>query len=139
LTDLLLDASVWLAALNTESPYQAASHALVESAADGTVGLAALDLTLFEVANVAIRQWRSQRRAIEVTDLIWVACGHALQRVDRDLVRESSMVAAEHGLTVYDAAYVASARRLGAPLVSTDLADLVEPGFAITPEAAKGA
>ena len=48
------------------------------------------------------------------------------------------MVAAEHGLSVYDGAYVAAARRLGAKLVSTDLADLVRPGFAIAPEEACG-
>ena len=45
-------------------------------------------------------------------------------------------MAAEHGLTAYDAAYVAAARRNGMTLVSTDIADLVSKGLAVTPDAA---
>ncbi len=74
----------------------------------------------------------------EVTELLRVTCADQLQRVDDQLIRESSMFAAEHGISVYDAAYVAAARRLGAKLVSTDLADLVRSGLAIAPEEACG-
>lgn len=44
--------------------------------------------------------------------------------------------ASEHGLTAYDAAYVAAARRNGWRLVSLDIRDLVSKGLAITPDAA---
>jgi predicted nucleic acid-binding protein len=44
-------------------------------------------------------------------------------------------VIAEHGLTAYDAAYVATARRYGWTLVSTDLKDLVNRSeLALTPD-----
>ena len=46
------------------------------------------------------------------------------------------MIAVEHGLTSYDAAYVAVARRHDWTLVSTDIKDLVSKGLAITPDAA---
>jgi predicted nucleic acid-binding protein len=42
----------------------------------------------------------------------------------------------EHGLTGYDAAYVAVARRYDWQLVSTDVRDLVSKGLAVTPDAA---
>jgi predicted nucleic acid-binding protein len=42
----------------------------------------------------------------------------------------------EHGLTAYDAAYVAVARRYDWQLVSTDVRDLVSKGLAVTPDAA---
>lgn len=42
----------------------------------------------------------------------------------------------EHGLTAYDAAYVAAARRNGWQLVSLDVRDLVSRGLAVTPDAA---
>lgn len=132
----MLDAGVWLAAVNTESPHHPASATLLGSAAAGTTRLTALDLTLYEVANVAVRQWRSERRAVQVADLVRVTSADVLQRVDEEVVRESSMLAAAHGLTVYDAAYVVFGRRLGVPLVSTNVDDLVRPGFAITPEQA---
>jgi predicted nucleic acid-binding protein len=57
-------------------------------------------------------------------------------RIDRALIEASIEVAIEYGLTSYDAAYVAVARRHGWQLVSTDIADLVSKGLAITPDAA---
>ena len=42
-------------------------------------------------------------------------------------------IAAAHGLTAYDAAYVAVAERNGWTLVSTDIADLVSKGLAVAP------
>ena len=53
-----------------------------------------------------------------------------------DLLPASLALVAEHGLTAYDAAYVASARRQGMTLVSTDIRDLVSKGLAVTPDAA---
>jgi predicted nucleic acid-binding protein len=58
--------------------------------------------------------------------------------VDLELLREASTLAVERALSVYDAAYVAASQRRGASLVSID-ADLVGPGFAITPAHAVGA
>jgi predicted nucleic acid-binding protein len=63
-------------------------------------------------------------------------CGERLLVVDAELIDAAVEIAAEHGLTAYDAAYVAAARRHGWTLVSADLADLVSKGLAVAPDAA---
>ena len=133
---LLLDASVWLAALDPDDDHHSAATQLVQAAADGTVTLAALDLTLYEVANVAIVRWRSQPDAERLVDLVLLGCTDTLERADDELLRQASAIAAQHRLTVYDAAYVAASRRRRWTLVSGDLADLVTPGHAIPPDVA---
>jgi predicted nucleic acid-binding protein len=154
LSELLLDASVWLAALDPDDRYYAAAKALVEStgddgiadtgndaieagdAEDNPVTLAALDLTLYEVANVAVVSWSSQADAERLVELIRLSCPTTLDRVDEERMHEAAKIATESGLTVYDAAYVAAARRNDWTLVSCDLKDLVRPGLAIAPDAA---
>jgi predicted nucleic acid-binding protein len=133
---LLLDASVWLAALDKDDSYHASARRLLESAAAGTATPAALDLTLYEVANVAVVRWRSTADAARLVALVRLACPDTLVRADEELLGEAATVADEHGLTVHDGAYVAAARRRGCNLVSGDLADLVTPGLAISPDAA---
>jgi predicted nucleic acid-binding protein len=133
---LLLDASVWLAALDTDDRHHSAARAIVERSADGTVVLAALDVTLYEIANVAIVSWRAKAAAARLVELVWAACPDTLQRVDEALAGEAAAIAAEHDLTVYDAAYVAAARGNHWALVSGDIADLVRPGHAIPPDRA---
>jgi predicted nucleic acid-binding protein len=56
--------------------------------------------------------------------------------VDADLIDMAVDIAAEHGLTAYDAAYVAAARLYDWTLVSADIADLVSKGLAVAPDAA---
>jgi predicted nucleic acid-binding protein len=133
---LLLDASVWLAALDRDDPYHVSAQRLLEATAAGATELAALDLTLYEVANVAVVRWRSQRDAERVVALVAVACPTTVERVDEALLQAAGQLAAEHGLTVYDGAYVAAAARRGWTLVSGDLRDLVAPGHAVAPDAA---
>jgi predicted nucleic acid-binding protein len=139
LRTLLLDASVWAASADRGNAHHEHAASLVERAAAGQVEVTALDLTLYEVANVAVVKWKSEARAADLVRLVVIACGDALQRVDDGLVKEASALAAERGMSVCDAAYVAAARRQGVCLVSADIADLVRPGFAITPAQAAGA
>jgi predicted nucleic acid-binding protein len=63
-------------------------------------------------------------------------CGDRLARVGADLVDSSVRIAAEHGLSAHDAAYVATARRNGWTLVSADIRNLVSKGLAVAPDAA---
>jgi predicted nucleic acid-binding protein len=63
-------------------------------------------------------------------------CVEAFVRIDREMIDSTVGVVAEYGLTAYDAAYVAAARRHRWTLVSTDIRDLVSKGLAITPDAA---
>ena len=98
--------------------------------------MAALDLTLFEVANAVGVKMGHPERATWISGIVVSRCGQRLLRVDPGLVAVALDAAAEHGLTAYDAAYVAAARRHGMTLVSADVADLVSKGLAVTPDAA---
>jgi predicted nucleic acid-binding protein len=128
MSPLLLDSGVWLAARDADDRHHRAAVELVT----GERRVTALDLTFYEVANVAIRSWRSLERARIVSALVFEACADTIARVD-DLAEETVELAELHGLTAYDAAYVAAAAQNGWTLVSTDMRDLVEPGFAVTP------
>jgi predicted nucleic acid-binding protein len=138
LRELLLDASIWLASVNSAEEAHAASSTLLALAARGECALSSIDLALYEVASVAMRTWRSSEAAVDVVGLVEKACGDALQRVDEELLREAVAIADKHEISVYDAAYVAAARRRGAQLVSGDGADLVGPGLAMSPAEAIG-
>lgn len=133
MTVLLLDASVWLASDDPKDRYHASASALV-SRGPAERALAALDLTLFEVANVAICSWRSPERAYGLVELVEVAVADNLERVVGETVCATVSDAYEHGLSSYDAAYVTVARRRGWTLVSCDHRDLVEAGHAVTPD-----
>ena len=127
---LLLDASVWVAAGIPAHPSHGTSVPLVR----GGVSVAALDLTLYEVANAVARQYRQPDQAQMIVRAIIRTCGDELTRMDLALGEEVVKVASEHGLTAYDAAYVAAARRNGWQLVSLDVRDLVSRGLAVTPD-----
>jgi len=130
---LLLDASVWVAAKDGGDRYYEAARRLV---LDSSVPVAALDLTLYEVANaLGARRGRSSE-AVDICRLVTKRCDGQLLRVDPDLISPALEQAAEHGLTAYDAAYVAAARRHDWTLVSVDVADLVSKGLAVTPDVA---
>ncbi len=132
---LLLDASVWLASRDEEDHHHALSADLVASTARGEVTGAALDLTLYEVANVAVRRWRDVPQARATAAIIREACGERLVRVDEELVDRLVGLSDDHGLSAYDAAYVACAQLHGWTLVSLDERDLVGPGHAVAPSA----
>jgi predicted nucleic acid-binding protein len=128
---LLLDAGVWVAAVDPEDRYHSSARPLTLAA---TVPAATLDLTLYEVANVIGTRKRQRDLAGRVCRAILERCGEHVVRIDAELAEVTVAVAAEHGLTAYDAAYVAAARRHGWTLVSTDLKDLVAHGLALTPD-----
>lgn len=127
---VLLDASVWLAASDADDAFHEAARNLVGSK---RVRHAGLDLTVYEVGNVAARSWENLELARRLCRLVLVACGDRLVRVDAELADEAARIATERRITVYDAAYVAAARRSGNTLVSADLDDLVRPGLAAAP------
>lgn len=121
-----------MAAGTATGPFYAPAGRLVRSG----LPLAALDLTLYEVANVVAKRYGDPVEAQRITQAILRTCGGDLLRVDRELIGEAVDVVAEHNLTSYDAAYVAAARRYGRQLVSLDIRDLVSKGLAVTPDAA---
>jgi predicted nucleic acid-binding protein len=133
LTVLLLDAGVWIAAKDVGDRYFETARRL---ALDSSQPVAALDLTLYEVANVVGARKQRSADAIDLCRLIAARCTDHLVAIDAELIRRSVEIVAEQGLTAYDAAYVAVARRHDWTLVSTDIADLVSRGLAVAPDAA---
>ncbi len=130
---LLLDAGVWIAAKDGDDRYFEAARLL---AVDSDQPVAALDLTLYEVANVVGARKRQGDDATDLCRLISARCADRLVSIDPELIRRTVEIVAEYGLTAYDAAYVAAARRHDWTLVSTDVADLVSKGLAVAPDAA---
>jgi predicted nucleic acid-binding protein len=130
---LLLDASVWVLLVDPEDPHHDRAVTLIR---DEAGSLAALDLTLHEIANAIGVKRGDAREAANVIRLLLTSCRDRVAVADAELVAAALEIAAEHGLTAYDAAYVAAARRYGWTLVSTDIADLVSKGLAVTPDAA---
>lgn len=132
---LLLDSGVWLAARDADDQH----HPYAIELLAGTRPVTALDLTLYEVANVGVRSWGSRDGAHLVAALVRAACSDKIVRVDDSHIGQAIALAEEHGISVYDAAYVAAARSNGWMLVSTDHRDLVGRGLALAPKDAVAA
>ena len=130
---LLVDASVWGNLAEPGDRFHRDSRDLL---IDSNATLAALDLTLYEVANAVGVKMGQPKRAHWLSELVEARCAERLVRVDPRLVAAAADVAAEHALTAYDAAYVAAARENDWQLVSLDMRDLVSKGLAVTPDAA---
>jgi predicted nucleic acid-binding protein len=130
---LLLDSGVWIATVDETDRFKPAARELVVQAKSS---FAALDLTLYEIANVVGSTWKEHERARMLCHSVRSQCATPLLRMDFSLIQTTIEVAGRYGLTSYDAAYVAAAERHRWQLVSTDVRDLVSKGLAITPDAA---
>jgi predicted nucleic acid-binding protein len=127
----LVDASAWVSLVEPEGPYRAATAALIRNS---SCELSALDLTLYEIANAVGVKRSDPNMAGRISSLVFARCRDRIIALDRNLLDRTLEIAAEYELTAYDAAYVAAARRHGCTLVSTDIADLVSKGLAVTPD-----
>jgi predicted nucleic acid-binding protein len=117
----VLDASV-IAALYVDDPASAESDALLERLGGQGAELHAPDLLLLEVANVL---WKRVRRgelvaADAMTAIVDLSVAAIRLHPAGLLVRSALGLALAHGLTAYDAAYVALAARIGGVVVSND-------------------
>lgn len=118
----VLDASV-VAALYVEEPLSEEARAMLERLATAGASPHAPELLLYEVANVL---WKRARRN-EVSNLDALrAIGDLARWTDLELhsavrlARPALSMAMAHGLTAYDAAYVALAGALGGVVVTAD-------------------
>lgn len=127
---LLFDAGVWIAAVDPEDRYHHCSRRLVLTYTPA----AALDLTLYEVANVLGARKQRHDLAERICRSILARCGEHIVRIDAECTADIVAAIAEHQLTAYDAAYVAAARRRSWTLISTDTRDLVGRGLAVAPD-----
>jgi predicted nucleic acid-binding protein len=128
---LLLDASVILAALDSDDELHGPSQALL---ANPEVTLTTIDLARYEVANVAVRGWRELRRVTPLLEVIdRIAGDGGVMPSTTTLLSRAATLADEHAISVYDAAYVAAADQGGSTLISCDMRDLVSKGLADGP------
>jgi predicted nucleic acid-binding protein len=131
---LLLDASVVLAAFDSDDELHGPSQALL---ADPDVTLTTLDLARYEVANVAVRGWREFGRVATLLEAIdRISDDGGIVPSTTSLLSRAAKLADEHTISVYDAAYVAAADQGGGTLVSCDIRDLVSKGLARSPASA---
>lgn len=103
-----------------EDDEQAATDVLYAAWGEGRIELLMLDLSVYEFLNVLTRGlgWDSARAARGVRRLFDLEL--PVIHIDRDLAVDSARFAANTGLSGYDAAFVAAARSLEVPLVTTD-------------------
>jgi predicted nucleic acid-binding protein len=128
----VVDASVaakWFRPLESEPEGQLARDAV------GRVAMRTTTLAFYEVGNVLTRYsgWESGK-VTAALGLLREICGEPLELVaeDQSLAVELALA---HGLTFYDASYVAIARRMGRGVLSAD-SDLTGPGLATSLETA---
>jgi predicted nucleic acid-binding protein len=101
--------------------------------------VATLDLAYYEVTNVAIRRWGDSQAATRLRGVVAaIEEDGGLIRANESLLGAAANLASTHGLSGYDAAYVAAASAAGARLVSCDVRDLVSVGLAVSPGAVVG-
>lgn len=131
MSTLLLDASAILAAFDSEDELHEPARTILT---DPELTLATLDLARYEVANVAIRAWRTPDRVAPLLEAIDRISGDGGVLVSTTaLLTRAAQLAEEHTISVFDAAYVAAANQTGGTLVSCDTRDLIGKGLASSP------
>jgi predicted nucleic acid-binding protein len=101
----------------------------------GTLAMRVTTLTFYEVGNLLTRRAGRDAGGVRAAlDLMREICGEPLALLPQDYGAATEL-ALTHGLTFYDASYVAIANRVGRGVLSADR-DLVAPGLAATLETA---
>jgi predicted nucleic acid-binding protein len=129
-----VDAGVLLAREDPDDSNHDDARRLLE----GDDQVATLDLSFYEVTNVPIRSWMDHAAARRLCERVAaLADDGGLVRAQPTLVLAAAAIAEEHGISVYDAAYVAAARASKSQLVSCDVRDLVSRNLACLPRDAR--
>lgn len=135
----LLDTSVLLRFFHDHrDAAQGAADAVLQAWEHDRIQLVLLDLSVYEVVNVSVRRLgHSAARARATVDNLF-RLGMPLIGVDAVLARDSANLAAGLGLSGYDAAFLAAARRAGVKLLTADdgitaVADDAIPLLSLTP------
>ena len=132
MTTLLLDASVLLAAFDPEDDHHEPARGLLE---DDQATLATLDLARYEVANVAVRAWRTPDAVAPLLAAIErLADDGGVLTSTSTLLTRAAEFAEHHTISIYDAAYAAAASDAGHRLISCDERDLISKGLADPPD-----
>ncbi len=118
---VLLDTSVLLRLFVAhDDELQTAVPEIQRAWQDDRLQLVLLDLSLYELVNVAVRRLgfdapRARRAVADVYRL-----DAPVVAVDRQLASDAAGIAVDEGLSGYDAAFAAAARRVGVALLTAD-------------------
>ena len=117
----VLDTSVLLRLLHPhDDDQQAGADKLCDAFLSDRTSLFLLDLSVYEFTNVLVR-WLGRGASAVSTDVENLFdLDLPSVTLDRGLAAEAAWVAARHGVSAYDGAFVAAARRLGVPLLTAD-------------------
>jgi len=117
----LVDTSVLLRFfVGHDDPLQSAADELVDSWLADRLQLVLLDLSVYELVNVSARRLHHDEARIrdDVRQLYRLRL--PMVTLDEGLAADAGALAATTGLSGYDAAFVAAARKVGTPLVTAD-------------------
>lgn len=128
----IVDASVaakWFLPVEREPEGQLARNAI------GQLAMRTSSLGFYEVGNVlTIHSSWADEKVGAALGLLLEVCGDPIELTAEDH-DATAKLARSHGLSFYDASYVAIANRVGRGVISAD-GDLVKPGLAVSLETA---
>jgi predicted nucleic acid-binding protein len=132
-TEALCDASVVVKWFHSSGESElAAARTILDAHVDGLLSALLLDLTMYELGNVAVRALGlTSERAAALLDRLELICERPLA-LSPAARHEAVELAQAEALTFYDAAYWAVARRRGVELVTADGA-LLSAGAGCSP------
>ncbi len=117
----VIDTSVTLRMVSDHfDKHQAAAVRLMQSIASNETTAHISDLCLYEMVNVMARKWGFTEGAISASLRDFLSLDINLVRLDTSLIMATARIATSTGLSGYDAAHVAAARAVGAPLITDD-------------------
>ena len=117
----MLETSVLLRFLvHNPDAEQSAADDLLASWVRGEVVLVVLDLSVYECVHVLVRRMRMKAAEAAAVVRRLFDLGFGMHHVDEPLAVGTARVAATTALSGYDAAFVALADELGAPLITAD-------------------
>jgi len=132
-TDVLCDTSVVVKWFHEQDESEVGpSRAILEAHAAGTLTALVLDLTVYELGNVAARPLGLPgERVAQILDRLELICDAGLH-LSPAARRDAAELSVAHRLTFYDAAYWAVARERDITLVTADV-ELLKAGAGSSP------
>ena len=120
MTDVVVDASVWVSRLVDSDMHHARCQAWMENQATEGGLLVAPVLVLAEVAGAISRRTNQPNLAHQAVKVLQAVPNLRLVSMDPSLAGLAARLAGDHALRGTDAVYVATASQLGLPLVTLD-------------------